>query len=123
MSRGLWLWSGNEESVVPVECAFSPEEGTAKLQQDQDHVNVLFDWEAVVHHEYAPVDQIINMEYYLNVLLGWEMQYNENGHSYGQLVIDSFIMTTLLLMHHISCSVFLWNIKSPRWLSPATTQI
>ena len=28
------------------------------------------------------------------------------GHSYGQLVIDSFTMTTYLLMHHISCKVF-----------------
>ena len=38
--------------------------------------------------------------------------------SYGQLVIGSFIMTTCLLRYHILCSVFWWNIKSPRWLSP-----
>ena len=37
----------------------------------------------------------------------WEMQYNRNGHSYGQLVIGSFIMTTCPLMHHVSCRVFL----------------
>ena len=27
------------------------------------------------------------------------------------------------LMHHISCRVFWWNIKSPRWLIPPTAQI
>ena len=26
--------------------------------------------------------------------------------------------TTCPLMHHVSCRVFLWNIKSHRWLSP-----
>ena len=37
--------------------------------------------------------------------IGWEIQYYENGHSYGQLVIGSFIMTTHLLMHmsHTEC--------------------
>ena len=58
--------------------------------------------------------------------------------NYGN-VIGSFIMTTHLLMqvssriitgwyvmilvHHILCRVFWWNIKSPRWLSPHTAQI
>ena len=50
--------------------------------------------------------------------ISWEMQYNENSHSFGQLVIGSFIMTTHLLLPHISCRVFWWNIQSPRWLSP-----
>ena len=36
----------------------------------------------------------------------WEMQCNENGHSYGKLVIGSFIMTMCLVMHHILCSFF-----------------
>ena len=48
---------------------------------------------------------------------------DSEGHSYGQLVIGSFITTTRLLVHHISCRVFWWNIKSPRWLSPPTAQI
>ena len=38
------------------------------------------------------------------------------SHSYGQLVIGSFIMTMCLLMHHISCRVFWRNVKSSRWL-------
>ena len=50
--------------------------------------------------------------------IGWEMPYDENGHSYGQLVTGSFIITTCPLMHHISCRIFWWNIKSPRRLNP-----
>ena len=42
--------------------------------------------------------------------------------SYGQLEFGSFI-TTHSLMHHISCRVFWWNIKSPRWFSPPTAHI
>ena len=37
---------------------------------------------------------------------GWEMQYNENSHSYGQLVIGSLITTMHPLMHHVCCRVF-----------------
>ena len=40
-----------------------------------------------------------------------------------QLEIGSFIMTVHPLMHHVSCRIFLWNIKSLRWLTPATAQI
>ena len=38
------------------------------------------------------------------------------GRSYGQQVIASFITTVHLLVHHVLCRVFRWNIKSPRWL-------
>ena len=55
--------------------------------------------------------------------ISWEMQYDENGQGYGQLVISSFIMTMCPLMHHNSCRVFWQNIKSPRWLSRPTAQI
>ena len=55
--------------------------------------------------------------------IGWEMQYDKNGHSYGQLVIGSFIVTMYLLMYLILGRVSWWNIKSPRWLSPLQTQI
>ena len=48
---------------------------------------------------------------------------DSEGHSYGQLVIGSFITTMHPLVHHIPCRVFWWNIKSPRWLSPTTAQI
>ena len=43
---------------------------------------------------------------------------DSEGSSYGKLVIGSFITTPCLLVHHVSCRVFWWNIKSPRWLSP-----
>ena len=59
----------------------------------------------------------------LMFFISWEMQYDKNGLSYGQLVIGSFIATTHLLLHHVSCRVFWQNITSPRWLSPATAQI
>ena len=49
--------------------------------------------------------------------VGWEMQYNENSRSYGQLVIGSFITTTSQLMHHVWCRFFEETSKSPRWLS------
>ena len=41
---GLWLWSGNEGPVIPMEIAWfsTPEESAAKSQQDQDHVNSVF---------------------------------------------------------------------------------
>ena len=43
-----------------------------KAQQSHSKIKTLltvfFDWEGVVHHEYAPPSQTINKEYYLNVL-------------------------------------------------------
>ena len=42
---------------------------------------------------------------------------DSEGHSYGQLVIGSFITTVCLLIYHILCRVFWQNMKSPRWLS------
>ena len=44
--------------------------------------------------------------------------HDSEGHSYGQLVIGSFIRTTHPLIQHVSGITFWWNIKSPRWLSP-----
>ena len=41
----------------------------------------------------------------------------------GRNAWKSVTKTTRLLMHHISGRVFWWNIKSPRWLSPAKVQI
>ena len=32
--------------------------------------------------------------------------------------MGSFITTLHLLMHHVLCRIFWWNIKSSRWLSP-----
>ena len=43
---------------------------------------------------------------------------DSEGCSYRQLVMGSFIMTMRLLMHHVSCRVFWWNMQSARWLSP-----
>ena len=43
---------------------------------------------------------------------------DSQGCSYGQLMIGSFITTTHLLMHHILCRVFWWNIDSPSDWAP-----
>ena len=48
----------------------------------------------------------------------WNYLDDSEGHSYGQLVIDSFITAMHPLVNHVSLRVFLWNIKSHRWLSP-----
>ena len=70
---GLWLRSGNKCSVISMEVSWfsSSEEGAAKSQQVQDHINAV-----------------------------WEMQYDRNGRSDGQLVTCSFIMMTSPFKHH-----------------------
>ena len=45
--------------------------------------------------------------------VGWEMQYDENGCSYGHLLIGSFITTTHLLMHHVLCRGFVETSNHP----------
>ena len=122
----LRLFSRNKGSVVPMEVTWfsTPEEGTEMWQQDQDHVNCGFLIGKVLSNTSVPLQAKQLMKSTSSMFfIGWEMQYNENGHSYGQLVIGSFITATCLLMHHISCRVFWWNIKSPRWLSPTIAQI
>ena len=67
---GLQLWSSNEGLVIAKQVTWfsTPEEGTAKVQQDQGHVNCVSDREGIVHHEYTPPGQTINKEHYLNIL-------------------------------------------------------
>ena len=40
------------------------------------------------------------------LFISWEIQYDKNSHSYGQLVIGSFVITMCLLMHYVPCRVF-----------------
>ena len=101
------------------------EEGTAKSQQPQDHVNYIF-WLG----RYCPsrtrmpfqAKQLIRSTTSM-FFVGWVIQYNKNGRSYEQLVISSFITTTCLLLYHVSWRVHWRNIKPPRWLSPSAAQI
>ena len=67
---GLWLWSENNGPVIPMEVAWlsTPKEVTAKSQQYQDHVNCVFWWGSVVHHEYAALGQTVSKKHYFNVL-------------------------------------------------------
>ena len=123
---GLRLWSRKEGPVVPMEvsCFSTPEEDAAKLLQDQDHVNSVFLIGKVLSIMSMPLQakQLIRSPTSM-FFIGWEMQHDENSHSYGQLVIGSFITTTWLLMHHVSCGVFWWGIKSLKWLSSSSAQI
>ena len=126
-TMGLWLWPGNEGPVIPMEVTWlsAPEEGTAKSQQDQNHVNCVFwlgrwcpSWV-----DSTPPGQTINKEYYLNILLQLREEYHGISHSYRQLMIDSFAMTSCPLMHHVLCRVYWQNIKLLRWLSRPTAEI
>ena len=56
--------------LLPMEVTwFSTHEGDAtKLHQDQDHVNCVFYWKGVVHHQVYPPGQTMNTEYFLDVL-------------------------------------------------------
>ena len=102
---GLWLWSGNKRPVVPMEVTWfsMPKGGTAKLQQDQDHVNYVFWLGRVlpIMSTHLQAKQLIRSTTSM-FFIGWEMQYSENGHSYGQLLIGSFITT--MHLSHVPCS-------------------
>ena len=81
-------------------------------------LTVFFDWEGVVHHRYTLQTKQLIRSTTSMFFISCDTQYHENSQRYGQLVIGSFIMTMCLLMQHVWCRVFWWNIKSPRWLSP-----
>ena len=57
----------------------------------------------------------VEQHIYIKFCIKLEHSFSDDskGHSYGHLVIGSFI-TTHLLMHHISCRVFWRNIKLPK---------
>ena len=42
--------------------------GTSKSEQCKVNVNWFFDYEVVMHHEYAPTSRTINKEYYVQIL-------------------------------------------------------
>ena len=43
----------------------------------------------------------------------WKLLDDSEGHSHGQLVIGSFIMTMCLLLHHVLCSFFCKRTNYP----------
>ena len=45
-----------------------PKEVQQSLIKVKTMLTMFFDWEGVVHHNYAPPGQTLNKEYYLNVL-------------------------------------------------------
>ena len=68
-------------------------------------LTVFFDWECVAHHEYTPPGQTIRSTV-STFFFNWEMQYDKNSYSYEQLLIGSFVTTTRLLTHPVSCRIF-----------------
>ena len=121
----LWVYSydRNEGWVIPIEVPWfsMPKETQQNHTKIKTTLTVFFDWEGAVHHKYATPGQIINNEYYTSMFfVSWDMQYDKNGHSYGHLVIGSFITTSTCSWS--TCGVFWWIIVSPRWLGPPTAQ-
>ena len=47
---------------------FTPKEGVAKPPKIKTTLTVFFGREGVISHEYAPPEQTMNKEYYMNVL-------------------------------------------------------
>ena len=106
---GLWLWSRNESPVIAKEVAwFSiPEEGAAKLQQDQDQVIWLGrccpSW-------LCPLGQIINRKYCLHHLrdtIRWKWTYlcasrHWQLHHDNTPTHASYLMQSLLVKHQIT---------------------
>ena len=69
----LWVYGCDLGTKAPLSQCKSPGSPSLKMVlQSQRKIKTLltvfFDWEGVVHHEYAPPSQTINKEHYLNVL-------------------------------------------------------
>ena len=85
-------------------------------------LTMFFDREDV-HHEDIPPGQTINKEYYLNVPHWLREPIQQNSRSYGQPVIGSFITTTCLLWHQVSCRVFCETSKHPGDSAPLQPRV
>ena len=70
------------------------------------------EWACVLYGQHIQNDWVSRAtKLHQNLRYAWTFFHRNNsddseGHSYGQLVIGSFIMTMCLLMHHVWCSFF-----------------
>jgi hypothetical protein len=94
------------------------EEGSAKSQQRQDHVDGFFNQKGVVHHEYTPPDQTINKEYYIEVIHQLKAAARRKQLQLWASGDLHFNMTMCMPILHNSCRVFWQNITSSRLGSP-----
>lgn len=67
-------------------------------------LTVFFDYEGVVHHEYASAGQTINKEYTLKFWKDCVTQSEENDRTFHKLVTDFFTTTMLQRMYQILCN-------------------
>ena len=89
----------------------TPKEGMAKSQEDQDRVNCFLIGKTLpITSTPLWAKQLIRSSTSV-FFVSWEMQYDENGHKYRQLVIGSFIMGTHPLMYYVWCRVF-WETSN-----------
>ena len=104
----LWLWPKTKSQSTQWKLPGSPllKKGQQSCSKIKTMLTVFFDWEDIIHHQYAPLDQTINKEYYLNVLHQLRDAVWWKWLSYGQLMIGSFIMTTRPCLCHLSRRVF-----------------
>ena len=72
--------------VVPMQVVwfFMPEEGMAKSQQDQARVNCVFWLGRCCPSQYTSPAKYLIRSATSMFFIGWEMQYDQNGHSSGQ---------------------------------------
>ena len=105
----MQLWPGNKGPVVPMEVTWfsTPKEGTAKSQQDQDHISCVFFIGKVlsITNTLLQAKQLIRSTTSM-FFVGWEMQRDKNSHSEGQQAIGSVIMTTMMHALSHACAEF-----------------
>ena len=104
---GLWQWSGNEGSAVPMEVAWfsTTEEGTAKLQQDQDHVSCDFLLGRWCPSLLCPF-RANNKEYYSVFFICKRCNTRKMATAVGNWWLAASSQHGTLLMYHVSCRVF-----------------
>lgn len=76
-------------------------------------VEVLFNYEGVIHYKFIPGGQTVNKELYLQIC---KMQSDENHLKNGQQMIGFFYMT---MLHHIT--LCLWKSILPGTVLPSGT--
>jgi len=75
------LWPGDETSVFAVEVCWFPEakESAPSGSKFKAMFIVFFDIEGIVHYEYVPQGQIVNQQFYLQVLKRLRLAFSQKG--------------------------------------------
>ena len=84
---------------------------------------VFFDWQGVLHYEFIPRGQTVNMEFYVAVLKLWGKVYVGRGLSCGWTKVGCCTVTVHQPTHHSLCSIFWRKTKRLLYHSHPTLQI